>query len=770
MTLQPNSSSPTYNHRSQSISLDNQTSDRSSAGSGYLDEPPEPQELPSSLSLSSSTATLGPPHTTGDIPLADLDKDSKYLATRTKNMSLADLLQGADYESDLDDDSHSAHRSTTGSAFHNDSGRLAKYTLKFSQFFHRLWQGPIEPKDEPAPRIQSLLYLEEIPLKFKNRISLPYRKALLALYLTFWIALVYSILVPYFTVPPYSSKDPNNNNNSGTKIYSLSCTDPSEFWFGKNAACGMNGEHCPEVFNHLTDPDQDIIIRCPALCDRSWTFSQLPVGDQLIKHRGYFIGGGDNVADKIDPNQLSNPYRADSYPCGSAVHAGLVSPFWGGCARLSYKSGEQSFFKSAKGHYGVDASIAFDSFFKSSFFFKNLRWQGETFTQCNDPRMVILVINIVLGLPIIYLASGAVAYWVLSICAFWTICLATDPRITVDPSKPEDLAALISLGLERFLPTCCILYMLWHCSTKRTLQEPEEPQEPLELQDSDSPSEKVSYLSRVLLFYPLFWLGVLNNVTFDRLPTDRLVWNDLIEQPGAMIAVSSLVTLIFSCAVVQGYKLWLSGRFQKYLFIYSLFVVGLVVVANIPGLTLRIHHYILAMLLIPGCATRGRTALVFQGILLGLFLSGASGWGLASIAETHLALKRNDPSGALEPPLITLYDERSGLLNWQNITTTNAYKKYTSVSLLINDLEEYISEPLQTNINLRSILTNSSTPIYNWIQKSLQDGIKDDRGNIPIYLRLGWKIPNTRIYSDYSKAAVLKWPSGELTLPLPGMT
>ena len=33
------------------------------------------------------------------------------------------------------------------------------------------------------------------------------------------------------------------------------------------------------------------------------------------------------------------------------------------------------------------------------------------------------------------------------------------------------------------------------------------------------------------------------------------------------------------------------------------------------------------MLLIPGCATRGRTALMFQGILLGLFLSGAARWG-----------------------------------------------------------------------------------------------------------------------------------------------
>ena len=66
------------------------------------------------------------------------------------------------------------------------------------------------------------------------------------------------------------------------------------------------------------------------------------------------------------------------------------------------------------------------------------------------------------------------------------------------------------------------------------------------------------------------------------------------------------------------------------------------VLAQLPGLTLRVHHYILAMLLIPGCATRGRTALMFQGILLGLFLSGAARWGLAAIVETADSLRRDD--------------------------------------------------------------------------------------------------------------------------------
>ena len=70
--------------------------------------------------------------------------------------------------------------------------------------------------------------------------------------------------------------------------------------------------------------------------------------------------------------------------------------------------------------------------------------------------------------------------------------------------------------MERFLPSCCVLFVLWHVSAKRTLSD-------LPL-NSDT---KVSYVSRVILWYPLFWLGVLNNMTFDRLPVDRLTISDL---------------------------------------------------------------------------------------------------------------------------------------------------------------------------------------------------------------------------------------------------
>lgn len=687
------------------------------------------------------------------------------------NSSMSDTLLS---NSEHDDTTGDRSRTTTASSdairiidedndfyFQRDNS----FKTRFKRFFYLLWYGPLDPKDDPAPRISCLEFFEAIPDKFKTRVPLIYRRALLVTYLFFWFGLCYSILVPYLTVPPYLSTDPN------THIYTLSCGQLQEFWKGKNGACGLNGDLCPEVTksNNNEQLQNDIFIRCPALCDRSsWTYSLIPIGNQKIKYRGYFVGGGTDVENKLEENQITNPYRADSYPCGAGVHAGVISPFWGGCARISYNSKDQTYFKSSKGHYGVGKSIEFLSFFKFSFFFKNLKLPDqESFNNCYDPRLLILILNIILGIPVVYLGSGAVAYWTISICGFWTICLATDPPVDVDPNRITDFAHLLSVALERFLPSCCILYVLWHVSAKRTLSEPS---------NIGDTNVKISYLSRVFLWYPMFWLGVLNNMTFDRLPVDRLTISDLKEQSGAILAVGSIILTITTCAFIQAYKLWLSGRFRKYLFIYSMFILGLVFLAQLPNLTLRVHHYILAMLLIPGCATRGRTALLFQGILLGLFLSGAARWGLAAIAETAESLRRDDPKGNIIPPMVTAYNIQTGVLEWLNFPfnakltkfTAKLYEKYSSISILINDIEQYVGDKIES-VNLKELF-DSSADLKKEIQEALANGIKDRNGNIPIYIRLGRKIPNTHYYSDFSNAAILKYPSGELTVPFPGLT
>lgn len=627
---------------------------------------------------------------------------------------------------------------------------------RFVRWLHIIWDGPETPSDDPPQPISFLLPLERFPSTFARRYTKWFRVTLLITYCLLWLGLVLGILQPYFTTPPMSLA------KNLPRVVLLSCLGAHDFWKGKNAACGMDGKACPS----FQDLGQDVIFRCPAFCDRgSWLYSLVPIGDQRIRYRGYFVGGGPTDESQMDPHQVSSPYRGDSYLCGAGVHAGVISPFFGGCARISYASGAQARFPSANGRYGVGPSIGFDSFFPVSYFFKPLAANdNDHFSHCYDPRLFTLVLNIVLGMPIVYLASGAVTFWIITMAGYWTICLATDPPVTVDAMDRDTYSHLISLGLERMLPVCFILYVMWHSSIKRTFE-----------------SNRASPITTLVLWYPLFWLGVLNNITFDRLPVDRLTWNDISHQSGALLAISSIIGVIAVCAVTQAYKIWLSGRFQKYLAIYIGMVLGLVAISLLPGLTLRIHHYILALLLIPGCSTRGHTAFMFQGILLGLFLSGAARWGLAAIAETASSLRRDDPEGRVLPPTFAGYNASLGLLRWtayhndtlnmnMNLNLNSSASasgglharklppsQYTHTSLLVNDIERYLGPA--TEINLKLLF--SSGPLADLLAL-----LK----NATIYLRLGRKVPNSRSYSDYTNAAVLLWPAGDFVPPKPGVT
>lgn len=613
---------------------------------------------------------------------------------------------------------------------------------KLRKFLYYAWNGPIEPRDDPPPKIQKLRWLELLPERIKGAVLLRTGHILVSVYLMLWLLVIQAVVVPYYLHPSHLSSD------ASVKIIPLSCLGAPQFWLGKNAACGLNGEKCPSFA-----ADADVVFRCPALCDRgSWTYSLLPIGDQRIRHRGYFIGGGSKDRENRQKNQITNPYRADSYPCGAGVHAGIISPFSGGCARVSFSSGAQSSFASAGGHYGVSDSIGFASYFPSSFFFKKLHLSdgpsaSGKFSQCYDPRLLVLFLNMLLGLPVVYLVGGAVSFWVTNISGFWTIILATDPPYTVDAADPQTFASLLSIGLERFLPSCFVLYVLWSCSTKRTLERTAES----------------SPVWETVLWYPLFWLGVINNMTFDRLPVDRLTISDLKEQSGALLAVLAIVATIVLCAGIQAYKIWLSGRFRKYLAIYGGFVAGLVLISAIPNLTLRIHHYILAMLLIPGCATRGRTAIAFQGILLGLFLSGSARWGFAAIAETAASLRRDDPSGEISPPDFVAFDRETGLLHWTDVAHLNETSR--GVSLLVNDIERFVGS-WTASVNLTHIIT-ANAELKGGLEMALAASNKDQ---IPVYLRVGLVDLAKGVHGDYTNAAVLQWPKGELSLPLPGLT
>lgn len=626
------------------------------------------------------------------------------------------------------------------SSAHKEEWLLLKRSNPLSRLLKKIWNGPQEVSDlrpEFPSRWRWLQYLDDLPVeKFQARFSRrSTRLSILITYCTLWLGILFTLLYPYLIRAPYFYP---SDGGSRIPIYSLTCNSYWN-WEGKNNACGKDAEGC-QPFS-----DVEYMIRCPALCDRGgWTYSAIAVGDQRVKYTSYEIGGGPSEFSE-GSSYLSYPYRADSFACASAVHAGVVSPFFGGCAKISME-GSQSSFPAKLGKYG-HWSVGFDSFFPSSFSFRDFK-DGIS-TGCYDPRIAVVAVNAVMGAPVFYLYSGLLGYWVITIVGYWTIALALDPPLLTDPHDMASVYELISVAIQRLLPLCFVLYVEWKCAVKRTLEE-------------GSP------VAKILLWYPTFWLGLLNNVTFDRLPVDRLTAKDLKEQAGALTAVGSIAATILTCAIIQAYSLWKSGRFRKYFKIYITFIIGLVLLGSIPGLNLRIHHYILGMMLVPGCATRGSSAYLFQGILIGLILSGVSRWDFASIVETDFALLRGEAGSSLEAPEF-LYDPSDPhRISWtinSNATRDDTPESIDGISLLANDFEVYVGR--NSTVDLDVLLQEDEL-----FSSLLEASLSQSEGNSKIYLRLArasTENPDSD-RGDYTNAAVLEWPEGIWHEPLPGVS
>ncbi|SCU92431.1 LAMI_0E10374g1_1 [Lachancea mirantina] len=602
---------------------------------------------------------------------------------------------------------------------------LLQRSNTFKRMLRSIWYGPAEPRDDPPNfphRWSFTSKLENFPCEvFQKRLSKSVRILMLVVYCCIWASLAGSIIYYYSVKPPVFQE----HDGKKIPIVTLQCNSQLG-WAGKNNACGLDAKDCVTVGDYTPD----VYFRCPSLCDQgAYTYAAIAVGDQRIKYRQYVIGGGERKADEL----LSFPYRADSFPCGAAVHAGIISPFFGGSARLSF-NGSQTNFPSQRGRYQTDDSVEFDSPFPSSFIFK--KPPSGTMSGIYDPRIPVLAVNILLSLPVFYLTESIVGYWIISLVGYWTLVMALDPPFVVDPHNPDDFAQLISTAFQRMLPFCFILYVLWKCAIRRTLKD-------------GSP------LAKLICWLPLFWIGVMNNVTFDRLPVDRLAVEDLKQMAGAAAAVGGIITTIAICAVIQAYSIWKSGRFRKYLTIYVLIILALSLLASLRGLTLRIHHYILGLILIPGCATRGTSAYLFQGVLLGLVISGIGRWDYASIVETKHTLLRGEAGESSDPPQMFYNTESPHMLAWQAINNTGpSSPDLDGYSLLINDVERYVGK--NTTVDL-DVLIEQDVAFSSLLKQAT-----DEKEQVKLYLRVARANTekSTEQHGDYTSAAVLTWPNG----------
>lgn len=421
----------------------------------------------------------------------------------------------------------------------------------------------------------------------------------------------------------------------------------------KNNLCGLDGEGC------LPFANSSFAFRCPSDCVVGGrVLNPRAVGDQVVAYRTFVVGGG-----RAEDGGIYGTYRADSFICPSAVHAGVFAARFGGCGVL-VRTGEASGFPATRRH-GIE-SIGFDATFPSSYTFAS----GVRSTACKDLRWHLFGVSVPFTTAISVVSpTPAIPFFATFVGVFFHVALASDPPYLSNPY------ALVSRALSRFLPAAFVAHFLWVYVLRRS-------------------HKKTPPIERTVLYLAGLWVGALTNITFDKIiPISRLTARDLGQQPGAKAALAVIVTTLILIVAGQIYYLRLCGRLPKMVGLYATLGTSLGLLAAIPGTSLRIHHYILALLLLPGCSLPTRASILYQGLLVGLFINGVARWGFASVIETPESLVGDGLYYSSIPtigaPVVTAQNITFTLpVPPDKLTDGSAYG-VTGVSVLVNDVERY---------------------------------------------------------------------------------
>ena len=357
-------------------------------------------------------------------------------------------------------------------------------------------------------------------------------------------------------------------------------------------------------------------------------------------------------------NSTAEPiYRADSFICQAAIHAGVVSNTKGGCG-VAKLTGFQSNF-SASYSNGIQTT-GFEAEFPKSYTFLS-----DLSSECGvvDMRWPLLGVTVTFTTVLsLFVSSPAIFFFSIFTMLFAHVGFVSD--------KPNimDWSALSSLMIERFLPACFVAFVFYRYAVRRQLE------------------GLTAQVEKTVLWLGGAWIGSLNNYTFKDIPIQRLTPHDLQAQPGAILALIIIVLLIFFIALGQIYYLRLERRFRRYLALYAGMGAFLLICVALPTLNLRIHHYILAILLIPGTSMQTRPSLFYQGLLMGLFINGVARWGFDSLLQTSAALFGNGPQHSLLPNVTAVAKAE---VPYVHFSWDWPPEGYDGLSMLVNDVERY---------------------------------------------------------------------------------
>ncbi|KAF5323470.1 hypothetical protein D9611_005772 [Ephemerocybe angulata] len=468
-----------------------------------------------------------------------------------------------------------------------------------------------------------------------------------------------------------------------------------------NNQCGLNGQDCIPM-----NRSQVFDFKCPAQCANVILQNPRTVGNEQIAFKPLLVGGGDS----------ERTYRGDSFVCAAAQQAGIISGSEGGCGQLQLLPDFTDFLPTTAN--GL-TSIGFPTIFPLAFRFS----PNTSLKHCSDNRNGVLAFDILVTclLFLVLRPKAIVLYWCLVCIGFWHVSLFSQPNN--DPPAIDEI-------FGRFLPTLFVAYAFWRSAIRFTMPKI----------IAKAPLEScVLYLSG-------FWVGVLNNLTFDRLPLSRLTSSDIGKRAGGVVTLVVLIVVVAVCAINQVLVIRKTGWLPYYVGWYLVGGLVIMVLALLPGLSLRLHHYIIPIILLPGTAFPTKLSAIYQGLLLGLFLNGVAAFGFDPIVQSAAALRQDATLGSLLPTFLTnstTWDASSPLANqtlkWAPLPQ-DAESLWSGFALLVDDIERYAGTGLEFALG----------------------GLN---ASIPHFFRLAFMSDSQT--GDFTKAATL-WPNGTWVDPLPG--
>ncbi|KJZ80519.1 hypothetical protein HIM_00369 [Hirsutella minnesotensis 3608] len=425
----------------------------------------------------------------------------------------------------------------------------------------------------------------------------------------------------------------------------------ASYWAVGNT-CGLDGADCRPFAN------SGFAFRCQAHCASYMTLNPRAVGDQEVVYKPLVIGGPTN---ETQPVQAI--YRGDSYICAAAIHAGVISDQNGGCGVVNLVGRQQNFVSTQRN--GI-SSVGFDSYFPLSYSFVQ-----DVGCSAADSRWSLLAISVVFTAVLsLFTASPALFFFPTFIGIFWTVGIA------MDPPPARSVAALFSNIIGKFLPAMFVGWVMYDkMGIRRTLK------------DLNAQVEKT------VLWLGACWVGALTNYTLDFIPIQRLNKHDLEQQPGAKAALAIIIIILVIIVAAQIWFFQREARLVRFLKLYALVLAGIIISLVLPSLNLRLHHYIFSLLLLPGTSLQMRPSLVYQGLLVGLFINGIARWGFDPVLQTSDALQGDAQRGTLLPsihaPVINVGGETSPVSNITFSWDSPTGSLYDGISVLVNDVERF---------------------------------------------------------------------------------